>query len=238
MDTKNIDTTTRLGAYTAIGGSVCALTGTAFWAAAGADIDVALAGGDIANYLTTAGENTFLLVANLTMWILMVFLLGIAATAMTSLSEQRPTLARVALYCYWTGVPLVIGAYVAWLAIVVQIAPDTSPAAVLVTAVVGWFASRADWVATILIVGIGPTLISLAGRDDWVPVWLLRWSFVTAVAAVLNAVAMLTGGSGLSTYGFLVVPIGVGWMIAAGIVLFRRAGATKVASLRQVQDAA
>lgn len=224
MDAKNIETTTRVGAYTAIGGSVCAITGAALWGASGADIDQALAGGDIANYLTAAGESTHLLVANLTVWIAMALLLGIAATAMTALCERRQMIARVAMVCYWTGVPLVIAAYVAWLAVVVQVAPDTSPAAVLVTEVVGWFASRADWVATILIIGIGPALISLAGRGDWAPAWLARWGIVTAFTALLNAVAMLTGGSGLATYGFLIIPVGVGWMIAAGIVLFRRIG--------------
>ncbi|MCH8954784.1 hypothetical protein IIA28_05610 [candidate division KSB1 bacterium] len=38
---------------------------------------------------------------------------------------------------------------------------------------------------------------------------------------------LLTGGSGLSTYGFLIVPAGVGWMLAAGIVLLRRIGTTQ-----------
>lgn len=231
MDAQNINATTRLGAFTAIGGSVCAITGAALLAASGADIDQALASGDIASYLTTAGETTGLLVANLTLWIVMALLLGIAGTAMAALCERRQTVARIAMFCYSTGVPLVFAAYVAWLAIVVQVAPDTSPAAVLVTEVVGWFASRADWIATILIIGIGPTFISLAGRGDWVPAWLARWSIVTAIAALLNAVAMLTGGRGLTTYGFLIIPIGVGWMIAAGIVLFRRLGRARAALL-------
>lgn len=222
MDASTIRMTTRLGAYTALLGSACAITGAALGIASGADLDVAFAHDDMAAYLATAGAHTGMLVANLTIWIVMAFLLGIAATAMTSLCERRWVLARVARYMYGTGVPLVIGAYVAWLAIVVQIAPDTSPAAVQVAEVVGWFAIRADWVATILVVGIGPTMIAHAGHGEWVPTWLVRWSYVTAFAGVLTAVAMLTGGSGLTTYGFLIIPVGVGWMIAAGVVLVRR----------------
>jgi hypothetical protein len=57
-----------------------------------------------------------------------------------------------------------------------------------------------------------------------VPTWLLRWSYVTAFAGVLTAVAILTGGAGLMTYGFAIVPVGVGWMIAAGVVLLRKGG--------------
>jgi len=222
MDTQNIRTTTRIGAYAAICGSAFMIIGAALWGAAGADLDQALASGEISGYLTSAGQASHLLIANLIIWILGVFIFGIAGTAMASLCERRQITARIAMFCYWIGVPLVIAAYVAWLAVVVQIAPDTSPAAVLVTEVVGWFASRADWIATILIVGIGPSLISLAGRGEWVPAWLARWSILNAVAALLNATAMLTGGSGLTTYGFLIIPIGVSWTIAAGIVLLRR----------------
>ena len=181
----------------------------------------------MATFLTTAGANSRLLVANLTLWIVMVLLMGIAATAMTSLCETRHVTAQVARFCYWVGSPLVIGAYVAWLAIVVQVAPDTSPAAITLAKAMGWFASRADWVATILIIGIGPTFISLAGRDAWVPRWLFRWSFATAVAGLLTALAMFTGGSGLGSYGFLIVPVGVGWMVAAGIVLLRGLATTR-----------
>lgn len=224
MNRENITTATRIGGYTAITGSLCAITGAALLMASGTDLDAALANDDIANYLIGAGGNSQLLIANLTIWIVMALLLGVAATAMTSLCQRRPVAAQIARFSYWTGVPLVIVAYVAWLTIVVQIAPDTSPTAVLLTEALGWFASRADWVATILIIGIGPTLIAIAGRDDWVPKWLLYWSVFTAFTALLNLMAMFTGGSGLSTYGFLIIPIGVGWMIAAGIVLLRRIG--------------
>jgi hypothetical protein len=226
MENHITNPATRLGAYTAIGGGVCGLLGAALWGASGADLDEALASGDIANYLTVAGEKTPLIVTGLTVWIVMALLFGAAATVMTALCAQRPALAQIARYSYWTGVPLAIASFVAWLAIVVQVAPDTSPTAVLMTEVVGWFASRADWLATILLIGTGPTLISLAGRGEWVPTWLERWGMVTIVTSILTVVAMFTG-SGLSTYGFLLVPIGVGWMIAAGIVLLRRIGAAQ-----------
>jgi hypothetical protein len=164
-----------------------------------------------------------MLATNLTVWIAMVLLMGVAATAMATLSTRRPMTARVALFSYGTGVPLVIAAYVAWLAIVVRVAPDTSPAAITVATAMGWFASRADWIATILVIGVGPTLLAFAGRDTWAPGWLRTWSLLTAAAALLNAIAMLTGGHGLLTYGFAIIPVGVGWMIAAGVVLLKYA---------------
>lgn len=163
--------------------------------------------------------------ANLTVWIAGILVVGVAGTAMALLGERRYLTARLALYCYTTGVPLVVAAYVAMLSIVVHLGPEATPEAVAVAKVVGWLGSRADWISTTLTIGVGPTLLALAGRGDWVPTWLFRWSFVTAAAGLLTALAMLTGGSGLTTYGFLVVPVGVGWMIAAGIVQLRYARA-------------
>jgi hypothetical protein len=222
MNTLNTNQATRLGAYTALGGSLCALIGVGFWVASGTDIDASLTDNDMSGYLVAAGENVSLLTTNLTFWIIMVFLMGIAATAMISLCERQKLTAQIAAYCYSLGIPLVISSYVAWLAIVVQLSSNTLPEAITVAEVVGWYASRADWIATILVLGIGPTLISIAGHRDWVPNWLYRWGFLTAMGGILNAVALLTGGSGLATYGFLIIPIGVGWMIAAGFVLLRR----------------
>ncbi len=72
-----------------------------------------------------------------------------------------------------------------------------------------------------LLVGFGPLLVAIAGRDTWVPTWLARWSRVTAGAGLLTVVAMYTDQ--LSSYGFLVVPVGIGWTIAAGIVALRSA---------------
>lgn len=230
MKGERKQTVAQFGGLCAIAGSACAVTGAALLATSGADLDVALASGQIAEYLALAGQTRGLLIANLTIWIVMVFLMGAAAVAMTILSESQRLLSDLARYCYFVGAPLVFGAYVAWLAIVVQVAPSATPDAIAVTEVIGWFASRADWVATILVVGIGPTFLAFAGRDSWAPGWLVKWSVVTALAGCLNALAMLTGGAGLSTYGFAIIPIGVGWMVAAGVVLLRAAGSPATSS--------
>ncbi|MDX1440481.1 MAG: hypothetical protein R3284_11320 [Rubricoccaceae bacterium] len=221
MDATEKAKISRFASITALAGSACAITGAALWMASGTDIDVALARDDMAGYLAEAGANSGLLVANLTIWIVMAVLMAAAATAMTMLDGKDRLTSRLARFCYWAGAPLVITSYVAWLAIVVKIAPDTSPASVALAETVGWFASRADWVATILYLSLGPTFLSMGGCGSWVPTWLWRWSNVALFAGLLNAIAMLTGGSGLSTYGFVIIPVGVGWMIAAGIVLLR-----------------
>jgi hypothetical protein len=139
---------------------------------------------------------------------------------MANLCVEQRAMAQIAAFSYATGVSLAITAFVAWLALVVQVAPETD----LVTEVIDWFASRADWTATILIIGTGPVLLARAGRGEWVPTWLAHWSILAAITGLLTAVAMLTGGAGLLSYGFLIVPVGIGWMIAAGVVLLRHGG--------------
>ena len=90
----------------------------------------------------------------------------------------------------------------------------------------GFFASRADWIATVLLVGVAfrPALIAASGRDTWVPGWLAIWGALALLAGLLTTLTTLAGG--LTTYGFLVVPVGLGWTIAAGVVVLRESGAT------------
>lgn len=220
MNTENTNTATRLGGYAAIAGSVIMLIGAAL-NAMGASLDAALVDGDIAGYLTAAGATRQLFTTNLTLWIVGVLILGVAGTVMASLSGRRPMTAQMAKYNYGVAVPLAITSFVAWLAVVVQIGPETSPEAIMAATVMGWFATYTDWIATILILSVGPSLISMAGRGEWTPTWLVRWSVLAAITGLLTVIAMLTGGAGLLTYGMLILPVGIGWMIAAGIVLLR-----------------
>jgi len=220
MTTAINDATVRLGAVTAISGAVSFIVGAVLWGISGTDIDLAATNGDMAGYLTAASAAKPIIVANLTFWIVGAFLLGIAGTTLANLSGQRRTLAQVAVACYRTAVPLVIVSYFAMLAVVVQIAPDTSVTAVSIAEVVGWIGSRADWLGTILIIGVGPLLIALTGQNDWAPLWLVRLGYVNGFCGLLTTVALYTNA--LGTYGFVIVPIGLIWMLSAGVVLLRK----------------
>jgi hypothetical protein len=110
-------------------------------------------------------------------------------------------------------------AFLAWLAIVVQATREAGEIQVVVAEVVGWFAYRADGVATALIVGIGPAMIATAHRGGWVPTWLLRWGWLAALAGVLSFTPYFTPAP--LGVALLVVPVGIGWTLAAGIVLLR-----------------
>lgn len=213
----------RFGAYSAILGALLMLAGAVLKVASGADLDLALTTGSPADYLARLTEVRHLLVMNLSLWVVGVFFLGIAGTIMAGLCDRERTMGSIVKLCYYTGVPLAIVSFVAWLALVVQLSPEASQAELTLFEVVGWFISRADWTATILVVGAGPALISYAGRKEWVPTWLARFGILPAITGVLTAVAMFTNA--LTSYGYLIVPIGILWIIAAGIVLYRLSNA-------------
>ena len=209
----------------AITSSLTMFVGAMLLLASGQDLDAALASGTMAEYLAGVPDVRSLLVANLALWIVGVMAWGVAGDALSRLPSSGPSATLLARSCYRFGVPLVVSAYAAWLVVVVVLGGGVSESALTSGTAFGWYASRADWIATILVAGLGPLFLSLGGRGTWVPRWLLVWGGLAAFAGVLNALAMLTGGAGLTTYGFAIIPIGLGWQIAAGIVVLRR-GAT------------
>jgi len=203
---------------TAIAGAVLMLIGAVLWAASGADLDAALADGAIGQYLIDAAANSELLVANLSFWIAGALVLSIAGVMLLGLGASSPNVAIAARAVYTTGAPLAIASFVAWLALI-RLAGSGGSEVEALADTLGFFASRADGIATVLLVSFGPALIVAGGRDSWVPGWLAIWGAVALFAGLLSTVAMFAGG--LTTYGFLVVPVGVGWTIAAGVVALR-----------------
>lgn len=216
--------TAQLSGYVTLAGTVTMLIGAALWGTSGTDLWAALDTGDMAGYLAAAGAVKAQLVANLSVWVLGTFIIGIAGTLLAELPTRRRTLTQAALVCYRTAVPLVIVSYIAMLAVVVQLGGDTSGTAVSLAEVVGWIGARADDLATALILGAAPLLLSLAGHKEWAPTWLLRWSYLSGLAGLFSIAVLYLPG--MTTYGFIILPIGMGWMLATGIVLLRYAKVT------------
>lgn len=209
----------RTGSITVLIGSILMILGAAFLGISGADLDASLSKNDLAEYLISAQENQFMLITNLSLWIMGVILLGIAGIMMAYLGKECTILSKLSSYNYCIAIPIVVIAYSAWLAIVVRLSAYDSEASTLLAEVLGWFASRANWIATILVLGTGPFFITLAGRKSWVPKWLQFWSYIALFTGLLNFIAMFADG--LTTYGFLIIPVGMGWMVASFFVLIR-----------------
>ena len=137
--------TARHSGFATLAGTITMLIGAALWGTSGTDLWAALETGDVAGYLAAAGAVKAQLVANLSVWILGTFIIGIAGTMLAALCTRRRALVQAALVCYRTAVPLVIVSYIAMLAVVVQLGGDTSATAVSLAEVVGWIGVRADY---------------------------------------------------------------------------------------------
>ena len=219
LDRTAIRSTARRSGYTDIAGTVTMLIGAALWGTSGTDLWAALDSGDMAGYLAAVEAVKGQLVANLSVWIFGVLIFGVVGVMMAELSTQRRPLAKVALVCYQTAVPLVIVSYIAMMAVVVLLGGESSATAVSLAEVVGGIGARADDLGTALIIGLGPLFIALAGHGEWVPNWLLRWGYLTGFVGVLSVALLYLPG--MTAYAFIILPVGMGWMIAAGVVLLR-----------------
>ena len=117
---------------------------------------------------------------------------------------------------------MAIVAFVIMLGLALKIAPQIGEQHIALATSLGWIATRLDDLATILIIGAGPFFFSVAGHGEWAPGWLRIWGFLAGIVG-LGAVA----GAYISILSFLnfaLIPVGMLWMIAAGIVLIRKAG--------------
>ncbi len=132
---------------------------------------------------------------------------------MAGFCVSSPRLAQLTLVCIRSAVPISIVSFIIMLSLAIH------PPAVDNASTLGWIGARLDDFATVLIVGASPLFISLAGKADWVPGWLSKWGYLAGIAGLLSIVGMLTGVVPLS---FIIIPFGLGWIMAAGIVLVKK----------------
>lgn len=195
-----------------IAGAVSMLIGAAYWGASGTDLWQALASMEMETYLAQLPPVKPLLVINTCFWILGVLLMATAGTMMAGFCIANPGLSEMGRVFMRTGASVAIVSFLAMLSLAVLIpAPE-------VAVVTGWIGARLDDIATMLIIGFGPLCLSIAGKQDWVPGWLAVWGYLAGITGLLGVIGMLTG---MIALGFIIVPFGIGWMIAAGVVLIR-----------------
>lgn len=197
----------------AIAGAVSMFLGAAFWGASGTDLWSALANHEIESHLQQLVAVKRLLVVNSSFWILGVLLLGTAVHLMAGYSGAKSGWTRLATTSISAAVPIAIVAFITMLAPAIHLpAPDTAY-------LTGWIGARLDDLATVFIIGLCPLLLSITGRQEWVPGWLFVFGIVAGITGLLSIISLLTG---IVPLGFIIVPVGLGWMIAAGVVLRKK----------------
>lgn len=195
-----------------IAGAVSMLIGAAFWGASGTDLWQALADNQMESYLSKLPDARQLLVVNTFFWVLGVLLMATAATLMAGLCSLNTGLAQLAKVFARTGASVAIVSFIIMLSLAI-ITPSAD-----VAVLIGWIGARLDDIATMLIIGFCPLCLSIAGKADWVPGWLKGWGYLAGITGLLGIISLLTG---IVALGFIIIPFGIGWMIAAGIVLLK-----------------
>ncbi len=198
---------------TSITGAILMLIGAAFWVASGTDLWQALAYNRMDEYLLQLPEVRQLLVINTSFWIAGVLVMVTALSLMAGLSRSNRGLAQMSMVLALTGASLGIVSFITMLSLAV-----VNPSLELAT-IIGWIGARTDDIATMLIVGFSPLCLVIAGREDWVPGWLFVWGWLAGISGLLVIIALYTG---LVDLGFIIIPFGIGWMIAAGVVLVKK----------------
>lgn len=211
---------TRLAGITAISSAVLMLIGAALQGASGTDLWGALADGKMAEYLPQAAKAKTILTANHSFWILGVFVMGLAGSLIIEQFEGRQTALLVALNCYRIAVPMAILAFLGMQSMAQQLVTGTPETQLALAEVVGWISARADDIATALLIGVAPLFISIAGRKNGLPDWLVIWGHLAGLTGLIALLVLFTPG--MWALGFLVLPVGIGWLIALGIVFLRK----------------
>jgi hypothetical protein len=206
--------------YFSIIGAAFMVVGAAFWGASGSDLWAALATSDIEIFIYELPQAKTLLIVNTCFWIPGVLLMGTALMMMDDLNNENKAASAVLRMVIGTAIPMAIVSFITMLSLAITLSPDVAAQSVQLATTIGWIGARIDDIATILIVGVSPFFVSLAGRGVWVPGWLRIWGFVAASAGLLALIALLIPQA--YELGFIIIPVGLGWMIAAGIVLLRK----------------
>ena len=196
------------------------MSGAAVWASAGVDLDGAAETRTVHEILPDIATSSTALTATFALWLLGMTLYAATAPALARL-DGASRLPSIAAGLIGLGAPMAASAYAAFLVLtnVLASAPGTDPT---LANAVGYYATCADWVATVPMAGLVPAFVALSGRDSWAPRWMVGLAVVVLVASAATVVALLTG-SGLTTFGFVIVPTGMVLTLSVGIVLWRRA---------------
>ena len=196
-----------------IAGAVSMLTGAALWGASGTDLWQALANDQMEEYMSLLPGAKQLLVMNTSFWVLGVLLMATAISLMADFITSSRGFAQMAKVFSRIGASIAIVSFIMMLSLSIVNPP------LEVATIIGWVGTRIDDIATMLIIGFSPLCLSNAGKSDWVPGWLSVWGYLAGICALLGIISLFTG---ITALGFIIIPIGIGWMIAAGVVLIKK----------------
>lgn len=191
--------------------------GAGIWSTTGVGYDAAVQSGTVADIVADIVAHRVPLTATFSLWLLGSVLFGLTSRFMAA--SGVPTLLRTtASALMGLGAALGLAVFLVFIAVVTAFAATTD---VSVTAGLLALASAGDWIVTVLVIGTAPPLFVLAARDEWAPSWLVRAGVAPPLASIAT-LAALVSGTGLDTFGFALVPVGMSFAILTSVVILRR----------------
>ena len=206
----------RAAGVVALVGAIVMLVGAALYASSGADYWLAVSSGETQGFLNDAAASATTLYAGLSAWIAGAILMAVGGGLVAGVGTGFG--ARAARTTLAIGASVAVPAFLV-MATVVRLAVSGATSLELVDSL-AFLGTTLDDVATIIIIGVSPVLIGLSGRSRWMPRWLFVWASACGVAGLLAGAAVFLGSS--STLGMVLVPVGIGWVLATGVVAIRR----------------
>lgn len=213
---------TRIGGRLAIAGVAAMVAGAICHSAFGADLWKVMVPTDRAGAstaLTEVARHHRPLVIGSWLWIIGACTMCIGGTVIVRRSTG--VWATVSRWAFATAAGACVVFFTAMMAIGEVLAPAHARGedVVVVAETIGYAASAADAIATVLILTVGFGSIVLSGHRRWAPRWLVGLVAVNAVAATASLIVYRTGG----VVANLIVPIGLATVVGAAVTEARRA---------------
>lgn len=160
------------------------------------------------------------LVTSLVLWIIGIPMMA-AGFALVSRLGSNATWATVSRWALAAGAGACVVFFSMMIGIVVGLAPAhvAGEDVIAVTRALGAAADTADQFTTVLILGIGGVAAVLAGRRDWVPGWLTKYSVFAAVAGLVSLLTVAFGAYEISALPLVFM---LAHPVATAIVAMRR----------------
>lgn len=207
--------TSRTAGVIALVAPLVMVAGAAVWASSGTDLDAAVTDGTVGDYLAQVAAAPAPVYLHVLLWILGAPLLGLATLLLVRRHAMGGTHGTVATAAAHLGVATAVVCFSIWFALLEL---RGASGAEDLAHVLGFLASRIDWIATVLLIAVAPAAVSWAqgGRT-----WQRILSTLAAGLGIVALIGLLLQAEAAIAIGFVMVPVGLAWFVATGITELR-----------------
>ncbi|MFV1999341.1 MAG: hypothetical protein ACC654_03150 [Acidimicrobiia bacterium] len=224
MATTYTSNQSRIAGWVLLAGTITMAVGAVIGSIYETFFDDGLESGEFGEFLTNAVTNSGAAKATIWLSIFGVLGIGLGGVLLSRLGDRNSLATKTARFSFTVGAGAGIVLFPVLLGVIEELAPRYVAGEDVETTAraIAYIGTTADWIATVVILGLGVATLAYAGRNTWVPRWLYRWSLLAAAAGVVSMIGTITNAR--STVSMIILPVAMTWLIAAGIVAIRSQG--------------